>query len=88
MSYPFPCEPESLISFRRRLNFKSMIGGIGHDVQKIKVRLEELQRDVSASPCHPPPLLSYSTLSSPSRKREIPMSSPVRRLLTFIGLLE
>jgi hypothetical protein len=24
-----------------------MIGGIGHDVQKIKVRLEELQRDVS-----------------------------------------
>jgi hypothetical protein len=24
-----------------------MIGGIGHDVQKIKIRLEELQRDVS-----------------------------------------
>ena len=26
---------------------QSMIGGIGHDVQKIKIRLEELQRDVS-----------------------------------------
>lgn len=27
-----------------------MIGGIGHDVQKIRVRLEELQRDVSQPP--------------------------------------
>ena len=27
-----------------------MIGGIGHDVQKIKVRLEELQRDVRVFP--------------------------------------
>ena len=69
MSYPFPCEPESLISFRRRLNFKSMIGGIGHDVQKIKVRLEELQRDVSASPCHPPPPILFNSLESISEER-------------------
>ena len=30
-------------------SIQSMIGGIGHDVQKIKVRLEELHRDVSPS---------------------------------------
>ena len=33
-------------------SFQSMIGGIGHDVQKIKVRLEELQRDVSHLQSH------------------------------------
>jgi len=43
--YPVSFERLEKIHGVRSKTVVSMIGGIGHDVQKIKVRLEELQRD-------------------------------------------
>ncbi|KAF9650486.1 hypothetical protein BDM02DRAFT_3092899 [Thelephora ganbajun] len=50
--YPVSFERLEKIHGVRSKTVVSMIGGIGHDVQKIKVRLEELQRDVSRSKSH------------------------------------
>lgn len=43
--YPVSFERLERIHGVRSKTVVSMIGGIGHDVQKIKIRLEELQRD-------------------------------------------
>ncbi|KAF9785512.1 hypothetical protein BJ322DRAFT_1063544 [Thelephora terrestris] len=43
--YPVSLERLEKIHGVRSKTVVSMIGGIGHDVQKIKIRLEELQRD-------------------------------------------